>query len=192
VFKVHIVRALGLQAAPNLALKFWWQALCGYHCAVDKKLGWKWYDWLPNVIHHYQLDGPLPGIGQLTPEDILELDAAFIKSGLLKFRRTSDVTEHLEFDPWDTDCICIYFDKQLDPGARGLIYRDNLIARSATKPLSGLADSIDSSICLSCMRRSTFPTVSYLVKTRADLAFFEIFLTFRLGQVGKEKPIIGL
>ena len=177
-FKGHIVRGLGLPAAPKVGLKLWWQVLCGYHCAVGRTWcqnilrHWKSelvsQSELVSLLAHYQLGQPPPsGVGQLTSEDVHELDAAFIKSGPLRFRITSDIRKHLEFDSRDTDCICIYFDGQGTPGARGLIYRDNLLARSTTKPFCE-ANWLDRTSCLSCIRRSTAGTVSCLVKMDAD------------------------
>jgi hypothetical protein len=174
-FKRHIVRGLGLPA-PKVDLKTWWQILCGYNCAVAGGAFEfrKFFEPRPelaelgSLLTHYQLGQPPPsGIGQLTPEDVHELDAAFIKSGPLKFCITSDIKDHLEFDSSDTDCISIYFDRQVNPGARGIIYKNNLIAGSITQPFSG-ADCLDSTSCLSCMRRSTALTVSCLVKMDAE------------------------
>ena len=118
------------------------------------------------LLSHFRLDQPPLSGSQLTPEDVRELDAAFIDSGPLRFQVTSNITKHLEFDSSDTDCICIYFDGQVNPGARGLIYEHNLIAKSTTT-FSG-ADWLDSTSCLSCTRRSTARTVSCLVKMDAD------------------------
>jgi hypothetical protein len=58
-----------------------------------------------------------------------QFNAKFICSGPFKFQLINDLTSHLTFSPYDHQTILLFFDSQQYPGARLLIFPNNLILK---------------------------------------------------------------
>jgi hypothetical protein len=128
-FGDEIRRVHGAPVSVGLDLGEWRNVLGGGHYAEVKGpevLNFRYVSPLDRIASQFQIKKLYLDNQRTFNSDPAEFDAAFISSRPFKFSLTTNMAHHLKFN--DNENILLYFDNQVYPGSRGIIFDGNVIA----------------------------------------------------------------